>query len=231
MSAGASGQYTKTKVVDGVLVITLDAPNSKVNSLGAEVQAEFQKIIQDLETNPSINSAVVISGKPGCFIAGADISMLERCKTAEDATKISHEAQIMFERLEKSKKPVVSAINGSCLGGGFELALACHYRIATKDKKTSLGLPEVMLGLLPGAGGTQRVPKLSSVPTALDLELTGKSLKADKAKKLGLVDLVIAPLGPGLKSAEENTIEYLERTAIAAAQDLASGKLKVCIQN
>lgn len=127
----------------------------------------------------------------------------------------------------QSKKPYVAAINGVCLGGGFELALACHYRIATKDKKTSLGLPEVMLGLLPGAGGTQRVPKLASVPTALDLELTGKNLKADKAKKLGLVDLLVQPLGPGLTTAEQNTMQYLEETAIKAAKDLASGKLKV----
>lgn len=222
-----SGQYIKTKNVDGVLVATLDAPNAKVNSLGAEVQAEFVKILQEIETNPSITSAVITSAKPGCFIAGADISMLEKCKTAADATKISHEGQILFDRLEQSRKPVVAAINGVCLGGGLELALACHYRIATKDKKTSLGLPEVMLGLLPGAGGTQRLPKLTSVPTALDLTLTGKSLKADKAKKLGIVDLLVTPLGPGLKSAEENTIEYLELTAIQAAKDLASGKLKV----
>lgn len=121
----------------------------------------------------------------------------------------------------------MAAINGVCLGGGLELALACHYRIATKDKKTNLGLPEVMLGLLPGSGGTQRLPKLTSVPTALDLELTGKNVKADKAKKLGIVDLLVAPLGPGLKSAEENTMEYLEETAIRAAKDLASGTLKV----
>lgn len=109
----------------------------------------------------------------------------------------------------------------------MELALACHYRIATKDKKTNLGLPEVMLGLLPGSGGTQRLPKLTSVPTALDLELTGKNVKADKAKKLGIVDLLVAPLGPGLKSAEQNTMIYLEETAIKAAKDLASGTLKV----
>lgn len=222
------GQYIKTKIVDGVLVCTLDAPNSKVNSLGAEMQAEFEKILQDIETNPSITSAVITSAKPGCFVAGADISMLEKCKTAADATKIAHAGQILFDRLEKSRKPVVAAINGVCLGGGLEFALACHYRIATKDKKTALGFPEVMLGLLPGAGGTQRLPKLTSVPTALDLELTGKSVKADKAKKLGIVDLLVTPLGPGLKSAEENTREYLEQTAISVAKDIASGKLKVC---
>lgn len=226
-SDAPSGQYIKTKTVDGVLVATLDAPNAKVNSLGAEMQAEFVKILNEIETNPSIVAAVITSAKPGCFIAGADISMLEKCKTAADATKISHDGQLAFERLEKCPKPVVAAINGVALGGGLELAMACHYRIATKDKKTSLGLPEVMLGLLPGAGGTQRTPKLTSVPTALDLALTGKTLKADKAKKLGLVDLLVSPLGPGLKTAEENTIEYLEETAIKAAKDLASGKLKV----
>lgn len=226
-SDAPSGQYIKTKTVDGVLVATLDAPNAKVNSLGAEMQAEFAKVLTEIETNPSIIAAVITSAKPGCFIAGADITMLEKCKTAAEATKISHDGQLAFDRLEKCPKPVVAAINGVALGGGLELALACHYRIATKDKKTSLGLPEVMLGLLPGAGGTQRTPKLTSVPTALDLALTGKTVKADKAKKLGLVDLLVSPLGPGLKSAEENTIEYLEHTAIQAAKDLASGKLKV----
>lgn len=226
-SAPAAGKHIKTKVVDNVLVVTLDSPGAKVNSLGAEVQAEFDAVFRELETNPALSSAVVISAKPGCFIAGADITMLEKCKTAEEATKISHEGQIQFNKMEKSRKPIVAAINGVCLGGGLELALACQYRIAVKSKKTNLGLPEVMLGLLPGAGGTQRLPKLSSIPTALDLALTGKNVKADKAKKLGIVDMLVNPLGPGLKSAEENTIEYLEKVAIQAAKDIASEKLKV----
>lgn len=132
----------KTYLVDDVMIVKLDSPNSKVNSLGAEVTKEFEGILKDFETNPLVNSAVLISAKPGCFVAGADISMLENCKTAEEATKVSHEGQLMFNRIEKSSKPIVCAINGVCLGGGFELALACHYRIATKDKKTGLGLPE-----------------------------------------------------------------------------------------
>lgn len=135
-------KHIKTSIVDGVLVIKLDSPNSKVNSLGKEVTAEFESILKDFETNSNINSAVLISAKPGCFVAGADITMLEACKTSDEAKKISHEAQLMFNRMEKSAKPIVCAINGVCLGGGFELALACHYRIATKDKKTGLGLPE-----------------------------------------------------------------------------------------
>jgi len=129
-AAGAGvNKHLHTKVVNGVLVIKFDSPNAKVNSLGAEVSDEFERVIKELETNPSVNSAVLISGKPGCFVAGADISMLESCQTAEDASLISHGAQIMFERMERSRKPIVAAINGVCLGGGLELALACHYRI------------------------------------------------------------------------------------------------------
>lgn len=218
---------TRTKVVDGVLVVTLDSHGSKVNSLGVEITNEFEQIIKEIETNPAINSAVLISAKPGCFVAGADIGMLEACKTAEEASKISREAQAMFKRMENSRKPIVAAINGVCLGGGFELALGCHYRIATKDKRTSFALPEVMLGLLPGGGGTVRMPKLTSIPTALDMALTGKSVKADKAKKLGIVDMLVAPLGPGLTTAEESTMAYLEKVAIATAKDLSTGKLKI----
>lgn len=227
LASAPAAKHIKTKVVDGVLVVTLDSPGVKVNSLGAEVQAEFDAVFRELETNPALSSAVVISAKPGCFIAGADITMLEKCKTVEEATKISHEGQLQFNKMEKSRKPIVAAINGVCLGGGLELALACQYRIAVKSKKTNLGLPEVMLGLLPGAGGTQRLPKLSSIPTALDLALTGKNVKADKAKKLGIVDMLVNPLGPGLKNSEDSTIEYLEKVAIQAAKDIASDKLKV----
>jgi enoyl-CoA hydratase / long-chain 3-hydroxyacyl-CoA dehydrogenase len=129
-------------VVDDVLIIKLDSPGVKVNSLGKEVTQEFEGVLKEFESNPNVKSAVLISAKPGCFVAGADITMLEQCKTVDEARKISHEAQIMFNRMEKSSKPIVCAINGICLGGGFELALACHYRIATKDKKTGLGLPE-----------------------------------------------------------------------------------------
>ncbi|CRK99700.1 CLUMA_CG012970, isoform A [Clunio marinus] len=220
-------KHIKTSVVDDVLVIKLDSPNVKVNSLGKEITTEFDSILKEFESNPNVKSAVLISGKPGCFVAGADITMLEQCKTAEEAQKISHDAQLMFNRMEKSPKPIVCAINGICLGGGFELALACHYRIATKDKKTGLGLPEVMLGLLPGAGGTHRVRRLSSIPTTLDLALTGKTIKADRAKKLGLVDLLVDPLGPGLEDASMNTINYLEKVAIDIAKDISSGKIKV----
>lgn len=105
-------QHIKTKVVDGVLVITLDSPNTKVNSLGNEIMQEFEAIMNNFETNSAVNSAVLISGKPGCFVAGADISMLEQCKSADEAKQISHAGQLRFNRMENGKKPIVAAING-----------------------------------------------------------------------------------------------------------------------
>lgn len=141
-TSAPSTKHITTSLKDEVLLVKFDSPGSKVNSLGAQVLSEFEGIFKEIETNPNIKAAVLISGKPGCFIAGADIGMLEKCNSAEEARKISHEGQIIFNRMEKSPKPFVAAINGTCLGGGFEVALACHYRIATNDKKTVLGLPE-----------------------------------------------------------------------------------------
>merc|ERR1719474_2359277 len=129
--------------------------------------------------------------------------------------------------MENSPKPIIAAIQGSCLGGGLEVAMACHYRIAVDGMKTGLGLPEVMLGLLPGGGGTQRLPQLTGVPNALDMALTGKTLNAKKAKKVGLVDQIVEPLGPGLMPAAENTHAYLETIAINTAKQLADGKMKL----
>ncbi|CAO2604060.1 Trifunctional enzyme subunit alpha, mitochondrial [Lemmus lemmus] len=208
-----------------VAVIRINSPNSKVNTLNKEVQSEFAEVMNEIWANDQIRSAVLISLKPGCFVAGADINMLASCTTPQEATRISQEGQRMFEKLEKSPKPVVAAISGSCLGGGLELAIACQYRIATKDRKTVLGVPEVLLGLLPGAGGTQRLPKMVGVPAAFDMMLTGRNIRADRAKKMGLVDQLVEPLGPGIKSSEERTIEYLEEVAITFAKGLADRKV------
>ncbi|XP_023015630.2 monolysocardiolipin acyltransferase Mtpalpha [Leptinotarsa decemlineata] len=220
-------KHFKLKVVDNVGVITIDSPGVKVNSFNEEVMNEFKSLLPTIESNSQIQACVLISGKPGCFIAGADITMLEASKSAEETTAKSSEGQKILDAVEKSKKPFVSAIQGVCLGLGFETALATHYRIAVKDRSTALGFPEVMLGLLPGAGGTQRLPRHLSIPNALDFMLTGKNMRADKAKKMGVVDLLVESLGPGLDTPAENTRRYLEMVAIDIAKQLASGKLKV----
>lgn len=225
----SSALLTRTHINYGVkgdvAVIRINSPNSKVNTLNKEVQSEFIEVMNEIWANDQIRSAVLISSKPGCFVAGADINMLSSCTTPQEATRISQEGQRMFEKLEKSPKPVVAAISGSCLGGGLELAIACQYRIATKDRKTVLGVPEVLLGILPGAGGTQRLPKMVGVPAAFDMMLTGRNIRADRAKKMGLVDQLVEPLGPGLKSPEERTIEYLEEVAVNFAKGLADRKV------
>src|SRR5690606_5318782 len=133
------------------------------------------------------------------FIAGADLKLLRVISSREKAEELSRAGQRALERLASSKKPFVAAIHGACLGGGLEVALACHGRVATNDPRTRLGLPEVQLGLLPGLGGTQRLPRLVGLQASLDLMLTGRQLDARRARKIGLVDEVVAR--PVLESA------------------------------
>lgn len=169
MSAGADG-FTRLSVErrnDGVAVVRLDDQSSKVNTLNKDLMSEFGRLIDQLEQDGAVSAVVLISGKSDSFIAGADITMLDACKTAEEATELARGGQQLLDRIAKSKKPYVAAINGSCLGGGLEVALACHYRIASTHPKTVLAVPEVQLGLLPGAGGTQRLPALVGIQEAL----------------------------------------------------------------
>uniref|UniRef100_A0A673KFW3 Trifunctional enzyme subunit alpha, mitochondrial n=1 Tax=Sinocyclocheilus rhinocerous TaxID=307959 RepID=A0A673KFW3_9TELE len=211
--------HVNYEIKGDVAVIRMNDPS--VNTLSVQVQREMAEVMDEIWGNNAVQSVVLISSKPGSFIAGADLNMIQACKTAEEVTFLSQEGQKMFEKIEKSPKPIVAAINGSCLGGGLEFAIACQYRIATKSKKTVLGCPEVMLGLLPGAGGTQRLPKMLGLPSAFDMVLTGRSIRPDKAKKMGLVHQLVDTLGPGLKSPEERTIEYLEEVAVEAARGLS----------
>ncbi|XP_018119632.1 trifunctional enzyme subunit alpha, mitochondrial [Xenopus laevis] len=226
-SALLTRTHVNYEIKDDVAVVRFNSPNSKVNTLSKQLQGEFSDVMNEIWANDAVQSAVLISSKPGCFIAGADINMIEACKSIREVTQLSQEGQKMFAKLEKSSKPIVAAINGSCLGGGLEVAIACQYRVATKDKKTVLGTPEVLLGLLPGAGGTQRLPRMVGLPTAFDMMLTGRNIRADRAKRMGLVDQLVDPLGPGLKSPEERTIEYLEEVAVDTARGIARKKISL----
>jgi len=226
-SRAVCGTHVNYSVQDGVGVLKFDSPNSKVNSLGVETSEELKEAFHKFINDSSAKSAVLMSGKPGCFIAGADINMLASCKTAEEATALSKGCQDLLFEVEKCKKPVVAAIQGSCLGGGLEVAMACHYRIAVDGMKTNMGVPEVLLGVLPGGGGTQRLPALTGIPNTLDMALTGKNLNAKKAKKVGLVDAVVDSLGPGSDPADVNTHKYLEMVAISTAKQLGDGSMKL----
>lgn len=184
---------TLTLRPDGVGVIAIDVPDEKVNTLKAEFAADLLALIQQARANPHVAGLVLISGKPDSFIAGADINMIAACHSTEQATELAQAGQKAMAEIAALPFPVVAAIHGACLGGGLELALACHHRICTLDDKTRLGLPEVQLGLLPGSGGTQRLPQLTGIRVALDMILTGKTLNARAALRCGLVDDAVSP--------------------------------------
>ncbi|HTQ07291.1 MAG TPA: fatty acid oxidation complex subunit alpha FadJ [Polyangiaceae bacterium] len=176
---------------DGVGVIRIDVPGESVNTLRGPFAAELEAAVAALQADSALRAVVVASGKPDGFVAGADIKELMAAKSAREVSELSRRGQAALGRLAALEKPVVAAIHGACLGGGLELALACHARVASTDEKTKLGLPEVQLGLLPALGGTQRLPRLVGTEAALDLILTGKQLDARRAQRLGLVDEVV----------------------------------------
>ena len=172
--------------------LTIDVPNEKMNTLQAAFADEMEQVFAEIEQHKgALQGLIIHSGKPDNFVAGADVRMLDACKSAQEAQALAEKGQQMFQKLSDLAFPVVAAIHGPCLGGGLELALACDYRVCSDDDKTRIGLPEVQLGLLPGSGGTQRLPRLIGLLPSLDMILTGKQLRAKKAKKLGVVDACV----------------------------------------
>jgi 3-hydroxyacyl-CoA dehydrogenase/enoyl-CoA hydratase/carnithine racemase len=183
--------YFSIEKQEGIAIIYLDQPKSPVNVLSASMLDDFKNLLDTIEEDQDIKSVVIYSKKPDCWIAGADIKAFMAMKSSEEAEILSREGNKLLSRLSNLSKPVIAAINGATLGGGLEFALACHYRLASTDKKTVFGFPEVKLGLLPGGGGTQRSVKYVGLRNALDMLLTGKNVYPFKAKKIGLVDELI----------------------------------------
>ena len=209
----ASTYALSTEIVSGVAVITIDLPGEPVNKLNRAVKDEFVALFDRLERDLNVKAAVLISGKKDSFIAGADIEEFLQLKSAAEAERLSHEGQLLLDSIHAQRTPLVVAIHGACMGGALELALAAHYRIATDHPKTVLALPEVQIGLIPGAGGTQCLPRLIGVRAALDMILTGKNVRAKKAMQTGLVDELVHPA-------------ILRKIAIQRAQELAEGTVK-----
>lgn len=195
---------------DKIGVLTMDVPGETMNTLRAEFADEISALMKDIRANADLQGLVIISGKKDSFVAGADVTMIDACETAADAEQLSLAGHRIMGELEALNIPVVAAIHGPCLGGGLELALACHIRVCTESTKTVLGVPEVMLGLLPGSGGTQRLPRLIGVAKSLDLMLTGKQVRGKQALKMGLVDEVVPEtvlLEVAVKLAKKGKIE------------------------
>jgi 3-hydroxyacyl-CoA dehydrogenase / enoyl-CoA hydratase / 3-hydroxybutyryl-CoA epimerase len=182
-----------TELVDDVLVVTIDQPGSPVNTLSLALAGEFESVFMRVDEDLLIKGVVFISGKSDGFIAGADIDQFPALKSADDAERISRVGQNLLDRLEKLRTPVVAAVHGACLGGGLELALACRYRVATDHPTTTFALPEVQLGLIPGMGGTQRLPRRVGLQASLDMILTGRNVRGKKALTIGLVDEMVHP--------------------------------------
>jgi 3-hydroxyacyl-CoA dehydrogenase/enoyl-CoA hydratase/3-hydroxybutyryl-CoA epimerase len=202
-----------TEILNGVAIITIDLPGEPVNKFNRAVKDEFVALFDRLERDLNVRAAVLISGKKDSFIAGADIEEFLELKSAAEAERLSHEGQLLLDSIHALRTPLVIAIHGACMGGALELSLAAHYRIATDHPKTVLALPEVQIGLIPGAGGTQRLPRLIGVRAALDMILTGKNIRAKKALQIGLVDELVHPA-------------ILRKIAVQRAQEIADGRVK-----
>lgn len=190
-SASAGDDLFSTRWEGDICIIEMNDPSKPVNSFSIPALEQLNKILDATFARSELGGIVFTSTKPNMFAAGVDLSIFDTFKGKEDAAAAASTLQNLFHRFHTSKVPTVAAIHGTCLGGALELALACHFRIASAHPATQLGLPEVQLGLLPGGGGTQRLPRLIGIAAALDLILTGKKVDGKKAFKLGIVDDVV----------------------------------------
>ena len=181
--------FFRLEIQNGIAIIWIDSVKDKMNIVYPSLIKDFEDVFSEINKNQNIKGAVLISAKKD-FIAGADIKSFVGEKVG-DFQPISRKGHQMLEAIENCTKPIISAIHGTCYGLGTELSLACHGRICSDDSKTKIALPEVKIGLLPGAGGTQRLPKLIGLSKSLDIMLTGKNIFAYPAKKMGLVDEVV----------------------------------------
>lgn len=196
----------------GVAVVTLDLPGEPLNKFTRAVRDEFAALVRELEGEDAVEAVVLVSGKQDSFVAGADIEEFVALRTADEATRLSRQGQTLLDRVAAFPKPFIVAIHGACMGGGLELALACHYRIASDHPKTQLALPEVRLGLIPGAGGCNRLPRVVGLRAALGMILSGNHVGASKALSMGLVDELVPP-------------PILREAAVRAARGLAAGEV------
>jgi 3-hydroxyacyl-CoA dehydrogenase/enoyl-CoA hydratase/3-hydroxybutyryl-CoA epimerase len=183
-------KHWTTETDDAAIVwIRIDKADGSANVLSTEVMLELDELLKPLETKPP-RGVVIFSGKHNGFIMGADITEFTAINTTERAYEVTRLGQQLFDRIEALRCPTVTAINGFCLGGGMELAMATTYRLALANKKAILGLPEVQLGLHPGFGGTVRAVQICGVRPGMQLMLTGTPVTVDKGRRIGLIDRI-----------------------------------------
>ena len=180
----------KFEINQDIATITFDLKDEKINKLSFEILKEFDEKLDLVQNDHTIKALVIDSAKKDIFIAGADIKQIEQLKNSEEVYNALMEVHKIFNKLENLSIPTIAYINGACMGGGLELALACKYRVLSTNEKTKLAFPEIKLGIFPGFAGTIRTPKLIGLVNALDLILTGKSVDAKKAYKINLADAI-----------------------------------------
>lgn len=215
---------TIEKNANGVCTIWMDQQNEKINKIGPDLIGLFEEVFSELDKDDSIK-AFVLTSKKKDFIAGADIEAFQKVKKPGDWKPIARKGHAILNQIEQSKKPIVAAIHGNALGAGLEIALACHARICSNDKSTKVALPEVKLGLLPGGGGTQRLPRLIGLQAALDMMLTGKNVFPYPAQKLGLVDKVVHVTSLQ-KAAQKLALEIIEKPIVRKRNTLDFNTVK-----
>ena len=207
-----------TSLENNILIITINRPD-KMNALNKEVFNDLDKVAEEIYTNPEIKSAIITGSGSKAFVAGADISEFNSLDKVQ-AMAMAKRGQDVFFKIENSKKPIVAAVNGFALGGGCELAMACHFRLCSENAK--FGQPEVNLGLIPGYGGTQRLTQLVGKGKSMELQMTAQLIDANEALRLGLVNYITTP---------ENLLEKTKQILqlIQTKAPVAIGKIIECI--
>lgn len=207
--------FIKRAVEDGVAVVTIDRP--PVNALSRPLMQELDTCLEELRADEAVKVVIITGGGSFAFVAGADIKEIGALKSGQEAVQIASEGQQIITKIQRLGKPVIAAINGVCLGGGNELAMACHLRVS--GDRARFGQPEINLGIIPGFGGTQRLPRLIGKAKAIELTLTGDLINAQEAHRLGLVNLVV-PQDQVLKAAKDLARKIAAKGQVAVRQAL-----------
>lgn len=203
-------QFVKVKIEERVALVTIDRP--PVNALNSIAMAELASVIQECGQDPHVKVLVLTGGGSYAFIAGADVKEIKAIQSAAEAAELAKKGQRVLDAIEKMAQPVIAAINSVCLGGGNELAMACHYRMASD--RARFGQPEINLGIIPGFGGTQRLARLVGPSKARELILTGDVISAQEALRIGLVDRIV-PDGELLRQAVGLAKKIAAKPAVA----------------
>jgi len=228
-SVGELKHFKTALADDGIFLAGFDYSGKPVNVLNGESVSEWLKIVEYVEQSDAITGTVLLSLKEGNFCAGADLESMHEAQERRDFQGMDElvvTVHHLFNTMARSRKPFVAAVEGPCLGGGLELALACHARLASTHTRTCFTLPEIKLGILPGFGGTQRLPRLIGLPAALAMITSGKTIYPRQALRMGLVDEMVASVSSGLRTLDQVQHETLVQAAVAKARAFRAAPIR-----